>query len=54
VQEVYITISADLASVLPSDPEDPEDDGEYDQPVLLASFLIRHSYFVPSTFVRYD
>ena len=27
----YVTISADLALVLPSDPEDPEDDGEYDQ-----------------------
>ena len=24
----YVTISADLALVLPSDPEDPEDDGE--------------------------
>ena len=27
----YVTISADLELVIPTDPEDPEDDGEYDQ-----------------------
>jgi hypothetical protein len=26
----YVTISADLDLIIPSDPEDPEDDGEYD------------------------